>query len=732
MATARILIVGASPQLELLQQTLAELGYGVVGVVDTEAVTPAYLETVQPDLVLQQTPYEGGSLVDRALAEPQVALLSTERPRLFFQLASPYSPHPAAPADGIDPLEDFSPSSEQAAPLPLNPWPCSWEEEGNPRWQEPLRLAPSDRQSWWLAIEFSLYRHRMAAKLNSLEQWLVSTLNSVGDAVIATDPVGRVTFINPVAECITGWKQPDSLGKPVTEIFRTVDAQTRRPTVSLVDKALAGHIALGSPQPALLLTRDGSEVPVRDSAAPLRDEGGNTTGAVLVFRDISQGAFGDPQRTLSPLHDALTGLANRALFMDRLQRLAERAPRSPGLRFAVLFLDLNRFKSINDTLGHLVGDQLLSSTARRLEICLRTIDTVARLGGDEFAILLEGIQQISDATRVAERIHREMAEPFLIGGQEISMTVSIGIAIAGAQNHNPEQVLHQADVAMYRAKQRGSACYEVYDPLIHSYAKARAQWEEELRQAVDHQELRVRYQPMVSLSTGQIEGLEAFLAWQHPERGLVDSGELLSIAEETGLIVPAGEWLLQQVCWHLRQWRRQFAVAQTLRIHLNLGSRQLAQGDLVEQIATLLTEHELPPQSLCLEIPEPLLAQKEWLVSKRLAQFQSLGVGLLLDQFGSGGLSLPQLLQLGIPACKWDPGHTQISESLWLHLAQVTLTLAESLGMRAIAVGIDSEGQVAALRELGWQSAQGSYFTAPLPPEQIAALLEHPAFEQVA
>ncbi|MFQ3584039.1 MAG: diguanylate cyclase, partial [Cyanobacteriota bacterium] len=398
---------------------------------------------------------------------------------------------------------------------------------------------PTDTQALRTAIEFCLYKHRTENKLKSLEQFLASSLTSMGDAVISTDLQGRVTFMNPVAEALIGWRRGESLGKPASEIVRMVDARTHQPLPDPWAEALRGQVMIGSGEAVLLLARDGEEVPVANGIAPLRDESGQPKGTILVLRDLT--VRPSPHGLLSALHDTLTELPNRALFMDRLQRAVERARRIPGERFAVLFLDLNRFKAVNDSLGHHAGDELLVGTARRLETCVRSIDTLARFGGDEFAILLEGIQQVSDATRVAERIHQSLQVPFQIQAHDVTISASIGIALAGSQALDPELLLQQADSAMYRAKQQGPGRYEVFDPLLHRYAKARAQWEEELRRALEQEQLRVCYQPVVNLAKGDWQAVEALLYWEHPERGWLSGREFLGVAEEAGLAVPLGD-----------------------------------------------------------------------------------------------------------------------------------------------------------------------------------------------
>lgn len=583
---------------------------------------------------------------------------------------------------------------------------------------------PTDAQGLRTAIEFCLYKHRAENKLKSLEQWLVSSLTSVGDAVISTDLQGRITFINPVAEALTGWRRGESLGKPVSEIVRIVDARTHQPLPDPWGEALRGQVMLGSGEAVLLLARDGAEVPVANGIAPLRDESGQPKGSILVLRDLT--VRQSPHGLLSALHDTLTELPNRALFMDRLQRAVERARRLPGERFAVLFLDLNRFKSVNDTLGHHAGDELLVGTARRLETCVRSIDTLARFGGDEFAILLEGIQQVSDATRVAERIHQSLQVPFQIQSHEITISASIGIALAGSQALDPEQLLQQADSAMYRAKQQGPSRYEVFDPLLHRYAKARAQWEEELRHALDQEQLQVCYQPMVNLTTGDWQAVEALLYWEHPERGWLSGREFLGVAEEAGLALPLGDWFIQAALRQWQQWRAQYPWMLELPLHLNLLPQQFAQPDLAQRLHRWLQEFQLSGSLLHLGLTGTMLMEASSLVEQQLHQLQLLGVALVLERFGSGYVCLQRLSTLPLQGIRLDGsllqpiGPHQLEPDKTLLAA---LRLAETLNLPVTAPAIETSEQALYLQRMGCVAGQGSHFYPPLAPREFGSVL---------
>ncbi len=337
----------------------------------------------------------------------------------------------------------------------------------------------------------------------------------------------------------------------------------------------------------------------------------------------------------STLHDALTGLPNRSLFTERLRHSMRRTARHPDDMFAVLFLDLDRFKEVNDNLGHFSGDELLRAVARRLEACLRPEDTVARLSGDEFAILLESISETSDAGRVAERIEEALSFPINLGGAEVTTSASMGIVTSSMSQEQPEQLLRSADMAMYRAKAAGRARYEMFDRTMHTDALARLQLETDLRRAVEQGEFRLHYQPLVSLRTGRITGLEALLRWEHPQRGLVQPSEFIPVAEETGLIVRIGRWVLNEACRQLHEWQESHPRAEPLTIGVNLSVKQFAQPDLVDQVANALRTTGIAPGSLQLEITEAALIDKGGAAMALLGQVKHLGVQIYLDDFGN-------------------------------------------------------------------------------------------------
>ena len=422
-------------------------------------------------------------------------------------------------------------------------------------------------------------------------------------------------------------------------------------------------------------------------------------------------------------HDALTNLPNRALLAENLKFVIERAKQHEDYQFAVLFLDLDRFKNVNDSLGHSIGDQLLITMARRLESCIREVDMVARLGGDEFAILLDGIPNQAEATNMARRIQEKLQSPFNLSGHEVFTTTSIGIAVSSTGYDDPENMLRDADTAMYRAKAQGKACYEVFDKGMHTHAVYVLQMENDLRRAIEREELRVYYQPIVALENGQLAGFEALIRWQHPERGFINPSDFIPLAEDTGLIVPLGLWILKRACQQLCQWQWQSPANRSLFMSVNLSGKQVAQPDLVENIRDILDETHVDPKHLKLEITESAVMENAEMAARLLKRLKALGVQLSIDDFGTGYSSLSYLHRFPVNTLKIDRSFVgRIGEAAEnIEIVRTVISLAENMGMEVVAEGVETLSQLTQLRKLKCQYGQGYLFSRPVDADSVSA-----------
>ena len=421
-------------------------------------------------------------------------------------------------------------------------------------------------------------------------------------------------------------------------------------------------------------------------------------------------------------HDTLTNLPNRALLAENLKFVIERAKQHEDYQFAVLFLDLDRFKNVNDSLGHSIGDQLLIAMARRLESCTREADMVARLGGDEFAVLLDGIPDQNEAAKMAQRIQEKLQSPFNLSGHEVFTTTSIGIALSSTGYDHPENMLRDADTAMYRAKAQGKACYEIFDKGMHTHAVYLLQMENDLRRAIDREELRVHYQPIVSLDSGQLAGFEALVRWQHPERGFINPSDFIPLAEDTGLIVPLGIWVLRRACEQLGKWQWQSAANRSLFMSVNLSGKQVARPRLVSEIRQVLEETRIDPKYLKLEITESAVMENAETAVQLLRRLKALGVQLSIDDFGTGYSSLGYLHRFPVNTLKIDRSFVgRIGEAAEnIEIVRTIISLAENMGMEVVAEGVETLSQLAQLRKLNCQYGQGYLFSRPVDAESVS------------
>ncbi|HLL72564.1 MAG TPA: PAS domain S-box protein [Pyrinomonadaceae bacterium] len=560
-------------------------------------------------------------------------------------------------------------------------------------------------------------RKRAERALRESEERYRELFENANDLVYTHDLEGNFTSLNNAGERVTGYTREEAARLNLAQVVapdhlaRAREMMTRKESV---EGATVYELDI--------IAKDGRRVPLEVSTR-LVYENGEPCGVQGIARDIAERKHTEAKLLHNAYHDALTGLPNRNLFTDHLQMAVERARRHDDYVFAVLFLDLDRFKNVNDSLGHTVGDQLLVALSRRLQHCLRPSDVVARLGGDEFAILLNDIgAQPAAAVALAERVQQELMQPFNLGGHEVFTTASIGIALSTTGYETPEAVLRDADTVMYRAKAQGKARHEVFDQNMHARVVALLRLENDLRRAVERDELRLHYQPIVSLASGRISGFEALVRWQHPELGLIMPADFIPVAEETGVIVELGQWVLEESCRQMRDWQMISPQHSRLKLSVNLSSRHFVQPDLYERIVEVLGETGLAPDALQLEITESVLMENAHTIVPLLGRLRELGVELAIDDFGTGYSSLSYLSRLKpIHTLKIDRSFISMGgdDHENAEIVRTIIMLARNMGKDVVAEGIETAEQLARLRTLKCTYGQGYLFSRPQDPTEI-------------
>jgi diguanylate cyclase (GGDEF)-like protein/PAS domain S-box-containing protein len=472
------------------------------------------------------------------------------------------------------------------------------------------------------------------------------------------------------------------------------------------------------------MRRDGKAIWAMISVTEVVPNQSTSANLILHMQDITDRKRAEEQLVHDALHDALTGLPNRALFLDHLRKSLGRWKRRKQGWFAVLFLDLDGFKEINDTFGHLAGDQLLVEIGGRLSSSVRPGDTIARMGGDEFTILLDDLISTADAVVAVERLLQELKEPFILSGRELSVVASIGVVFSAARYDHPDDILHDADTAMYRAKKSGTGGYVIFDATAEPRHERQSQIETDLGQAVKRSELVLEYQPIVDLETGQIAGFEALLRWQHPTLGLILPANFISVAEATGAIVPIGAWVLEEACRKAREWQKSCPQYPPIYISVNLSVKQFTHPHLVEEVAVALHNAGMDPASLKLEITESMLMDAESAI-RMLSHLHALGVGISIDDFGTGYSSLSYLHRLPIGTLKVDRSfvNSMVQNKESFEIVRTILNLAQSLNIKVVAEGVETEDQMERLRALKCDFGQGHFFSKPLSVEPAGIFL---------
>jgi diguanylate cyclase (GGDEF)-like protein/PAS domain S-box-containing protein len=567
-------------------------------------------------------------------------------------------------------------------------------------------------------------RRRAERALQRSEERYALAERGANDGLWDWDLAAKRVYLSPRFKRMLGLRE-DELGADPEAWLKRVHADDRERLSSDLQRHLEGR----SPHLEVehrIRHADGSWRWMLLRGTAVRGAAGKATRLAGSLTDITERKETEEKLLHDALHDALTGLPNRSLFMDRLRQAMAFQERRPEMRFAVLYLDVDRFKNINESLGHGMGDRLLISVSKRLLKCVRPGDTVARLGGDEFGILLEDYGIPEEPARLAERIQAELAPAHDLGGVEVFSTASIGIAVAVRGYARPEELLRDADTAMYRAKQLGRARHAVFHPAMHVHARAQLQLETDLYRALERNELRVVFQPVVSLGTGLISGCEALVEWQHPTRGRIPPAEFIPAAEETGLILPIGEWVLRESCKAARGFADRLPRGAPAAVSVNLSARQLLRAELLEQVRSALQQSGLEPHRLRLEVTESVIMENAGPASLLLAQIKALGVHLLLDDFGTGYSSLSYLHNFRFDTLKLDRSFVARIDTSTKHfeIVRTIVSLARALGMDVVAEGVENAAQVAQLQILHCDYAQGYYFARPMEASQLVQLLE--------
>ena len=571
-------------------------------------------------------------------------------------------------------------------------------------------------------IGTQLSHKRAQEALKESEERYALAARGANDGLWDWDVQADVVYFSPRWKNMLGYQENEIGDKPEEWLGRIHDADRER-----VKEEIAAHQRGLTPQfesEHRVLHKDATFRWMLSRGLAVHNESGKTLRMAGWQTDITEGKVSDP----------LTGLPNRLLFADRLGRLIKHTKRRKDYQFAVLFLDLDGFKMINDSLGHLIGDQLIVEVAIRLEKCLRATDTVARLGegfivarlgGDEFTVLLDDLKDPTDAKAAADRLMKAVTSPFILGGREVFTSVSIGIALSNSSYEQPEEILRDADTAMYRAKSLGKARYEVFDADMRASLMARLQLEMDLHRALEHNEFQNFYQPIVSLASGEIVGFEALLRWDHPTRGQLAPEEFISVAEETGLIRELGWWNLREACRQMSEWRARGCNYSHLTISVNLSPKQFLQPNLVEDIRNLMHELRMPPGILKLEITESTMMGDPTASVEMLRQIKSLGISLAIDDFGTGYSSLSYLHRFPLDTLKIDRSfisHMDEGED-GTEIARTILPMASNLHLDVVAEGVETFEQLTLLKKLECKYGQGFYFSKPLSAEDAASLL---------
>jgi diguanylate cyclase (GGDEF)-like protein/PAS domain S-box-containing protein len=574
------------------------------------------------------------------------------------------------------------------------------------------------------ALRYAIERKLMEEALFEEKERAQVTLRSIGDGVVCADIHGNITFLNLVAERTTGWSFQEAMGRPMVEIFRTRDGANGESIETTAEVAMLQIRSMHMPSSSMLICRDGSAIPIEESIAPIHNREGRAIGAVIVFRDVSEARATAMQIAYSAQHDFLTGLPNRMLLNDRIDQAIILARRSQ-LQVAVLFVDLDGFKHINDSLGHPIGDQLLKSIAMRLVSCVRGSDTVSRQGGDEFVVLMADVSRPADASAMAIKILEALSKAHCIDEHDLHVTASIGISTYPDDGLNAETLIKNADTAMYQTKENGRHGFRFFTPAMNARAVERQSIEEDLRRALRHQEFTMHYQPKICLRTMTIIGAEALIRWVHPTRGTLVPAQFIPIAEDSGLILAIGKWALREACLQARSWVD--AGYRGISVAVNVSALELREGSFLEGMLAILRETRLEPALLELELTESVLMKRVDPTIIILKILRERGVHVAIDDFGTGYSSLSYLRKFPIDTLKVDQSFVSQIGSGGGDAAIVTavISMARSLNLRVVAEGVESQLELDFLQSRQCDEGQGFYFSRPVAAPDFLRLLQH-------
>jgi diguanylate cyclase (GGDEF)-like protein/PAS domain S-box-containing protein len=579
-----------------------------------------------------------------------------------------------------------------------------------------------DNHSLSKAVRNMIERAANAEALFAEKEHAQVTLNSIGDAVISTDAAGNVTYLNPVAEAMTGWMAAEALDRASGDVLRIIDGTHPERSVNPMAVAMQKNKTVGLTVGAVLIRRDGFKSAIEDSAAPIHDRSGRVTGAVMVFHDVTQARATSQRLSYLAHHDYLTDLPNRLLLNDRLAQAMAAAHRQQR-RLAVLFVDVDRFKHINDSLGHMIGDQLLLSVARRLVDNVRSSDTVSRQGGDEFVILLSAVAQAEDAALSANKILTALGMPHHVKEHDLQITVSMGIGIYPEDGTDAETLVKNADTAMLNAKDNGRNNYQFFRPDMNEHALERQSLESGLRHALDRREFMLHYQPKMNLHTEEITGAEALIRWRQPGRGLVLPEKFIPVAERCGYIVPIGRWVLREVCRQIQRWLDADLTPPPTAI--NVSAVELRSKDFAQGVRAVLQETGLDPRYLEFELTETAIMQNPQSTIAVLHALKDMGIRLALDDFGTGFSSLSYLKGFPIDALKIDKSFVRglCTNAGDASIVGAVINMGKSFGLKVIAEGVENREQFLRLQAQECAEGQGHYFQRPVAAGEFAKLL---------